>query len=140
MNIGVPLYGRSFKLPYGQSDTTIGCHAAGAGAAGMYTREAGFKSYYEVNSIVDYNIKISIATILISSAFLTHFPIHIILTVTVSFVSFLECSSTDSGGRITFLDWDIPIYESFIVLINTLSNIVINEMVCHNETQTMEEN
>ncbi|XP_052761892.1 chitotriosidase-1-like [Mya arenaria] len=48
MNIGVPLYGRTFKLPYGQSNNQIGCKAAGAGAAGLYTREAGFYAYYEV--------------------------------------------------------------------------------------------
>ncbi|WAQ95300.1 CHIA-like protein [Mya arenaria] len=47
MNIGVPLYGRTFKLPYGQSNNQIGCKAAGAGAAGLYTREAGFYAYYE---------------------------------------------------------------------------------------------
>ncbi|WAQ95302.1 CHIA-like protein, partial [Mya arenaria] len=48
MNIGVPLNGRAFKLPYSHSDERIGCKAAGAGTAGQYTREAGFYAYYEV--------------------------------------------------------------------------------------------
>jgi chitinase len=48
MNIGMGLYGRSFKLPYGTSSHEMGCPAKGAGAAGLYTREAGFMAYYEV--------------------------------------------------------------------------------------------
>lgn len=48
MNIGVPLYGRTFKLSYGQNDKTIGCAANGAGPAGTATREAGFLAYHEI--------------------------------------------------------------------------------------------
>ncbi|XP_052265552.1 chitotriosidase-1-like isoform X2 [Dreissena polymorpha] len=48
MNIGVPLYGRTFKLPWGQTSNQIGCTANGAGQAGQYTGEAGFMAYYEV--------------------------------------------------------------------------------------------
>ncbi|KAK3588540.1 hypothetical protein CHS0354_028957 [Potamilus streckersoni] len=46
--IGVPLYARTFKLPYGATDTSIGAKAAGAGQAGEYTREGGFLAYYEI--------------------------------------------------------------------------------------------
>lgn len=51
LNIGLALYGRSFKLPWSHTSDMIGCAAAGAGEAGLYTREAGFKSYYEVSSL-----------------------------------------------------------------------------------------
>ncbi|KAL3875562.1 hypothetical protein ACJMK2_033503 [Sinanodonta woodiana] len=51
MIIGVPLYARTFKLPYGATDTGIGAKAAGAGQAGDYTREGGFLAYYEVDYI-----------------------------------------------------------------------------------------
>ena len=50
INIGVPLYGRTFKLPSGHSNELIGCPASGAGPAGTFTREAGFMSWYEVRS------------------------------------------------------------------------------------------
>lgn len=48
MNIGLSMYGRTFKLPSGHSDEKIGCPASGAGTAGQYTREGGFLAYYEV--------------------------------------------------------------------------------------------
>ncbi|KAK3588543.1 hypothetical protein CHS0354_028961 [Potamilus streckersoni] len=48
LNIGMSLYGRTFKLPWGAADSRVGAAAAGAGQAGQYTREAGFLSYYEV--------------------------------------------------------------------------------------------
>ena len=48
INIGVPLYGRTFSLPNGTSDTQIGCPATKAGEAGPFTREAGLLAYYEV--------------------------------------------------------------------------------------------
>ena len=52
INVGLALYGRTFKLPYSHTDDKIGCPAAGAGPAGQYTREAGFMAYYEVFSDV----------------------------------------------------------------------------------------
>ena len=48
--IGVPSYGRSFRLTdannHGVNDS-----ASGGGAAGTFTREAGFLSYYEVGFV-----------------------------------------------------------------------------------------
>ncbi|KAL3875560.1 hypothetical protein ACJMK2_033501 [Sinanodonta woodiana] len=46
LNIGVSLYGRTFRLS--GTDSRVGAAASGAGQAGQYTREAGFLSYYEV--------------------------------------------------------------------------------------------
>jgi chitinase len=40
------LYGRSFKMA--TSDHHLGAPASGAGKAGIYTKEAGFLSFYEV--------------------------------------------------------------------------------------------
>jgi len=48
MNIGLSMYGRDFKLPWAHTADGMGAPAAGAGPAGLYTREAGFISYYEV--------------------------------------------------------------------------------------------
>ncbi|XP_053382557.1 probable chitinase 10 [Mercenaria mercenaria] len=48
LNVGMGLYGRTFKLPYSHTSDVIGCPAAGAGAAGTHTREAGFMAYYEI--------------------------------------------------------------------------------------------
>ncbi|PVD37544.1 hypothetical protein C0Q70_00138 [Pomacea canaliculata] len=45
--IGMGLYGRSFTLA-SPTDTGVGAPAPRAGTAGEYTREAGFKSYYEI--------------------------------------------------------------------------------------------
>ncbi|XP_076075265.1 putative chitinase 10 isoform X1 [Mytilus galloprovincialis] len=44
--LGLGLYGRSFKM--GSSSHALGSPASGGGAAGRYTREAGFLSFYEV--------------------------------------------------------------------------------------------
>ena len=52
INIGVPLYGRSFRLPYSHTDELVGCKASGAGQAGTYTREAGFLAWYEVSHLL----------------------------------------------------------------------------------------
>ncbi|XP_062834574.1 chitotriosidase-1 isoform X2 [Anolis carolinensis] len=44
--LGIPLYGRSFTLS--SSQTGLNAPASGPGTAGIYTREAGFLSYYEI--------------------------------------------------------------------------------------------
>ncbi|XP_071132083.1 probable chitinase 10 isoform X1 [Mytilus edulis] len=44
--LGLGLYGRSFKM--GSSSHALGSPASGGGAAGRYTGEAGFLSFYEV--------------------------------------------------------------------------------------------
>ena len=48
--IGMPTYGRSFTLS-DASQYIVNSPAKDGGKAGEYTREAGFLSYYEVNSI-----------------------------------------------------------------------------------------
>ena len=45
--IGVPSYGRSFRLS-DASNHEVNDSASGGGAAGTFTRESGFLSYYEV--------------------------------------------------------------------------------------------
>ncbi|KAL0970435.1 hypothetical protein UPYG_G00241890 [Umbra pygmaea] len=44
--MGFATYGRSFQLSSG--NTGVGVPAKGAGSAGLFTREAGFWSYYEI--------------------------------------------------------------------------------------------
>jgi chitinase len=44
--VGMGLYGRSFKMA--TSDHHLGAPASGAGKAGIYTKEPGFLSFYEV--------------------------------------------------------------------------------------------
>uniref|UniRef100_A0A6Q2WSB3 Acidic mammalian chitinase n=1 Tax=Esox lucius TaxID=8010 RepID=A0A6Q2WSB3_ESOLU len=44
--MGFPTYGRTFQLSSGK--TGVGAAANGPGAAGLFTREAGFWSYYEI--------------------------------------------------------------------------------------------
>uniref|UniRef100_A0A287DBD0 Chitinase acidic n=1 Tax=Ictidomys tridecemlineatus TaxID=43179 RepID=A0A287DBD0_ICTTR len=44
--VGFPTYGRNFLLR-NPSDNGIGAPTSGAGPAGPYTRDIGFKSYYE---------------------------------------------------------------------------------------------
>ncbi|CAN9512140.1 unnamed protein product [Ophioblennius macclurei] len=44
--MGFATYGRTFRLT--SSNTNVGAPASGAAAAGPYTREAGFWSYYEI--------------------------------------------------------------------------------------------
>lgn len=46
--MGFATYGRTFRLS--SSNTGVGAPASGAASAGPYTREAGFWSYYEVES------------------------------------------------------------------------------------------
>nr|BAW98094.1 chitinase [Heterodontus japonicus] len=46
LNVGFPTYGHTFRLA--SSNTGIGAPAAGPGAAGKYTRQAGFLAYYEI--------------------------------------------------------------------------------------------
>uniref|UniRef100_A0A8C6UP80 chitinase n=1 Tax=Neogobius melanostomus TaxID=47308 RepID=A0A8C6UP80_9GOBI len=50
LRMGFASYGRTFRLT--SSDTGVGAPANGAAAAGPYTREAGFWSYYEVCSFL----------------------------------------------------------------------------------------
>lgn len=45
--IGMPTYGRSFRLQ-SSTNTGYGAPATGAAPAGAFTREGGFYSYYEV--------------------------------------------------------------------------------------------
>ncbi|CAF0724867.1 unnamed protein product [Didymodactylos carnosus] len=47
INMGMALYGRTFRLS-SPSQHDIGAPANGAGAAGQFTGEAGFLSYYEI--------------------------------------------------------------------------------------------
>ncbi|XP_052067923.1 chitotriosidase-1-like isoform X5 [Mytilus californianus] len=48
--LGIPLYGRSFKLS-SSSNTELGAATAGAGSPGEYTREKGILSFYEICSL-----------------------------------------------------------------------------------------
>ena len=47
INLGMPLYGRSFTLQ-STSNTDLEAPARGAGNSGRYTNEKGFLAYYEV--------------------------------------------------------------------------------------------
>ncbi|XP_069124713.1 chitinase-3-like protein 1 isoform X2 [Argopecten irradians] len=47
LNVGMPLYGRSFTLS-STSNTGLYAPIRGGGTAGRYTREAGFLAYYEI--------------------------------------------------------------------------------------------
>lgn len=49
INVGLGMYGRSFTLS-NPSQHDLGSPVRGAGQAGMYTREGGFLSYYEVSN------------------------------------------------------------------------------------------
>uniref|UniRef100_A0A8C2XKF1 chitinase n=1 Tax=Cyclopterus lumpus TaxID=8103 RepID=A0A8C2XKF1_CYCLU len=44
--VGFPTYGHTFRLA--SSDTAVGAPASGPGAAGPFTRQAGFWAYYEI--------------------------------------------------------------------------------------------
>uniref|UniRef100_A0A194AMZ5 Chitinase n=1 Tax=Pinctada fucata TaxID=50426 RepID=A0A194AMZ5_PINFU len=48
LNIGMPLYGRSFTLADPNNDGLYAPDRGNGGQAGRYTREAGFLSYYEI--------------------------------------------------------------------------------------------
>lgn len=52
--VGIPTYGRSFKLADGAFNE-IGSSAVGAGDAGNYTNEKGFFAFYEV-SVLSHHI------------------------------------------------------------------------------------
>lgn len=51
--IGMPTYGRSFKL-VDNDKFDIGAPASGGGPPGKFTNEAGFLSYYEVEYYFHY--------------------------------------------------------------------------------------
>lgn len=46
--VGFPTYGHTFRLA--SSNTAVGAPASGPGAAGPFTRQAGFWAYYEVGA------------------------------------------------------------------------------------------
>jgi len=50
LNIGLPLYGRSFTLQ-SPSVSGVGAPANAAGRAGRFTQEDGYLSFYEVNNL-----------------------------------------------------------------------------------------
>lgn len=50
LNMGFAAYGRTFRLSTQSSG--VGAPASGPAAAGTFTREAGFWSYYEVKFAV----------------------------------------------------------------------------------------
>ena len=50
INVGLPTYGRTFTLA-DSSKIEVGDTTRGPGTAGLYTREAGFLSYYEVGNV-----------------------------------------------------------------------------------------
>ncbi|CAI9729326.1 acidic mammalian chitinase isoform X1 [Octopus vulgaris] len=51
LNIGMPVYGRGFKLT-NKTCITPGCPSSGPNAAGRYTRLEGFLSYYEICQLI----------------------------------------------------------------------------------------
>ncbi|CAF1091515.1 unnamed protein product, partial [Brachionus calyciflorus] len=55
MNLGLATYGRSFTLS-NTNQNTIGSPASGPGTAGIYTKEAGLLSYYEICEISAWNL------------------------------------------------------------------------------------
>lgn len=50
LNMGLPAYGRTFKLASQSSD--VGAPSSGPASAGAYTKESGFWSYYEVKPVM----------------------------------------------------------------------------------------
>lgn len=50
LNMGFPVYGRTFKLASQSSD--VGAKSSGPASAGAYTKESGFWSYYEVKLMI----------------------------------------------------------------------------------------
>lgn len=50
LNMGFPVYGRTFQLATQSSD--VGAPSSGPGSAGAFTNEAGFWSYYEVKLVL----------------------------------------------------------------------------------------
>ena len=56
INLGIPIYGKSWTLQSGTSPNCVAdCPASGAGAAGEFTEEEGTLAYYEICSLVIYN-------------------------------------------------------------------------------------
>ena len=53
LNVGIPFYGRSFKINGNLNTFKYGDPAAGGGSVGSYTGEMGFLSYYEVNILAN---------------------------------------------------------------------------------------
>ncbi len=53
MNIGLPLYGRSFTLSDPSKSGINAPAKGGGGKAGKYTREKGYLAYYEVRSQIN---------------------------------------------------------------------------------------
>eukprot|EP00106_Octopus_bimaculoides_P023184 XP_014790626.1 PREDICTED: acidic mammalian chitinase-like [Octopus bimaculoides] len=51
LNIGIPVYGRGFKLT-NKTCIAPGCPSSGPNAAGRYTRLEGFLSYYEICQMI----------------------------------------------------------------------------------------
>ena len=49
LNIGLPLYGRTFTLQ-DPNVTSVGAPATAAGKAGRFTQEDGYLSFYEVTT------------------------------------------------------------------------------------------
>lgn len=47
--VGFPTFGRTYKTA--TADHRIGAPSRGAGSAGLYTREEGILSYYEVRTL-----------------------------------------------------------------------------------------
>ena len=50
LNVGLPLYGRSFTLTDSNS-SGVGASAKQAGRAGPFTQEDGYLAFYEVTSL-----------------------------------------------------------------------------------------
>ncbi|XP_074046175.1 chitinase-3-like protein 2 [Macrotis lagotis] len=48
INMGIPMYGRSFTLSIPTSNSDVGAPANGPGTPGQFTAEAGFLAYYEI--------------------------------------------------------------------------------------------
>lgn len=48
MNVGMPLYGRTFTLASSSNDGLFAPDRGNGGQAGRYTGEAGILAYYEV--------------------------------------------------------------------------------------------
>jgi len=46
INLGIPIYARTWTTSGG--NTEVGAFAAGAGPASTFTKEAGYKAYFEV--------------------------------------------------------------------------------------------
>lgn len=56
--VGFPTYGHTFRLA--SSATSVGAPASGPGAAGTFTRQAGFWAYYEVCTSVCLNLCVNV--------------------------------------------------------------------------------